>query len=428
LTKVLRLLQHERLREKSHNVGWEPVSVGVEQGCAAGAAEIDRWFRNKVLFANFCRMADKKKMSVAEILAAARKADSKEGAPSPKAESAPAAEAEASPEQPAVTESVSAAELAPVPAANPVAKPAAGGARPSVKDILAMARAGKAGGAATPAAGTAAPAAEKPAPKPAAAKPAAAAATAKPAAAKAVAKPAVAVGAKDTASILAAARKGAKPGPITKAEAAAVAAKAPAKAPPKEKIVVPPMPAKPAYAKVAPAKASLTEETRRGFFSVLFGSSLAVGMTSMAATVGLWTLGTARFMFPNILTEPPSRFKVGFKDNFAPGQVETKFVATNGVWVCNYEYNGQPQIYALKTVCTHLGCTPNWLEGEQKFKCPCHGSGFYKDGINFEGPAPRPLERYAIRIGDDGQLEIDKSKTFQEELGQWTDPDCFVTV
>ena len=86
------------------------------------------------------------------------------------------------------------------------------------------------------------------------------------------------------------------------------------------------------------------------------------------------------------------------------------------------------QIYALRTVCTHLGCTPNWLEGEQKFKCPCHGSGFYKDGINFEGPAPRPLERYAIRLADDGQIEIDKSKIFQEEIGQWTDPASFVPV
>ncbi len=92
----------------------------------------------------------------------------------------------------------------------------------------------------------------------------------------------------------------------------------------------------------------------------------------------------------------------------------------------NWEYNGQREIYALRTVCTHLGCTPNWLEGEQKFKCPCHGSGFYKDGINFEGPAPRPLERYAIHLADDGQLEIDKSKLFQEELGQWSNPDSFV--
>jgi cytochrome b6-f complex iron-sulfur subunit len=133
-------------------------------------------------------------------------------------------------------------------------------------------------------------------------------------------------------------------------------------------------------------------------------------------------------MFPNVLTEPPSKFKVGFPSNFAPGQVETKFVPQFGVWVVNYEYNGKSEIYALRTVCTHLGCTPNWLEGEQKFKCPCHGSGFYKDGINFEGPAPRPLERYAIRLADDGQLEIDKSKIFQEEIGQWNDPASYVAV
>ncbi len=190
------------------------------------------------------------------------------------------------------------------------------------------------------------------------------------------------------------------------------------------------MPAKPEYAKPKATKA--TDEDRRGILAVMFGamvgSFLGLGFTSLATTFGLWTLGTARFMFPNILTEPPSRFKVGFPSNFAPGQVETRFVAQFGVWVVNWEYNGQRQIYALRTVCTHLGCTPNWLEGEQKFKCPCHGSGFYKDGINFEGPAPRPLERYAIRLADDGQIEIDKSKIFQEEVGQWADPSSFVMV
>ena len=114
--------------------------------------------------------------------------------------------------------------------------------------------------------------------------------------------------------------------------------------------------------------------------------------------------------------------------DFAFGVVETKFKAQFGIWVVNYEYQGQRQLYALSTVCTHLGCTPNWLEGEQKFKCPCHGSGFYKDGVNFEGPAPRPLERYAIRVADDGQIEIDKSKKFQEEMGDWEDSSSYVPV
>ena len=48
--------------------------------------------------------------------------------------------------------------------------------------------------------------------------------------------------------------------------------------------------------------------------------------------------------------------------------------------------------------------------------------------MNFEGPAPRPLERYAIRLADDGQLEVDKSRKFMEEVGQWTDPNSYVSV
>ena len=348
-------------------------------------------------------MAEKKKMTVAEILAAARKADSGGGA----SDAPTAPSASASP----------AAEVPAAPKATPAKVPAKGEGRPSVADILAMAK----GGAAKPAA--AKPAAEKPAAKPAAEKSAA-----KPAAAKAEAKP-VAV-ARDTASILAAARKDHKPGPMSKAEAekqqeAAAKGGKPA-------VVVPPMPTRPAYATPASKAAVPAKVEERRFFvaamSAFCGSFLAIGFSSLAVTLGMWTLGFARFMFPNILREPPSRFKVGFPADFPPGYVEEKFKAKFGVWVVNSVYDGKQQIYALQSICTHLGCTPNWLEAEQKFKCPCHGSGFYKEGINFEGPAPRPLERYAIRISDDGQIEIDKSKTFQQEMGGWEDSTSYVSV
>jgi len=349
-------------------------------------------------------MVDKSKMTVAEMLAAARKTDTKGGAPAEKAPPELAAEGAA------------AAKLTEVaaPAAAPAApaKPAAGG-KMSTADILAMARAKKDAGGVAPAA--------KESPKPAAApKPAAKAAPAKKEAA------AVPAGPVDTQSILAAARKSSQPGPMTKAEAAAkgVAVAPPPKKPVKETIVVPPMPVKPDYAK-PPAERTKQEVFERRAF--LFGmSALAVGFTAMTGAIALWTLGTVRFMFPNVLRLPPSRFKVGFPDMFAPGSVEEKFKAQFGVWIVNTEYNGEQQIFALKTVCTHLGCTPNWLEAEQKFKCPCHGSGFYKDGINFEGPAPRPLERYAISIANDGQIEVDKGKTFQEEMGQWADAASFI--
>jgi cytochrome b6-f complex iron-sulfur subunit len=352
-------------------------------------------------------MAEKKKMSVAEILAAARAADAKGAAATPAA--APDPIGEELPAEQAAAEK---------PAAKP--KPAAAGAggRPSVADILAMARAKKEGG--EPAA--ASPAGPKPAPKPAAK-----AAATKPAAPKDGPKTGVQ---RDTASILAAARAGAKPGPVSKAEAPPRPAPRPKPAAAAEKPVaaVPPRPVKP-EPKAKPAEVA---DDRRTFLlaglAIALASPLAVGFTALSVTGGLFTLGLARFLFPNVLAEPPSKFKVGFKDAFPSGKVETKYVPQYGVWVVNGDFNGQQQIYALKTVCTHLGCTPSWLEAEQKFKCPCHGSGFYKDGINFEGPAPRPLERYAIRIADDGQLEIDKSRAFQEELGQWADPESFVTV
>lgn len=394
-------------------------------------------------------MADPKKMSVEEILAACRRMDG--GGGDAGEESSAETDKPAPPAQPA-SESESAA------------KPAAAGAsgkKPSemsVEEMIAAARAEKAGGADKPKAEPAeskppaAAAGKKPSEmsveemiaaaraekaKPAekkAPKPAAASKRAEKKASPKASKPAASVseGPRDTASILAAARKADKRGPMSKAEAAAKAEAAGAPQDRKKKGPVLPMPEKPAYARQAAPRPEAEGETRRGFFGafvgVFLGSSLAAGFSSLLVTHLLWLLGLARFMFPNILTEPPTKFKVGFPDDYAPGQVQTQFKAEFGVWIVRYEYEGQPEIYALQSVCTHLGCTPNWLEGEQKFKCPCHGSGFYKDGINFEGPAPRPLERFAIRIADDGQLEVDKSRKFLEEKGEWKDSASFVPV
>ena len=154
----------------------------------------------------------------------------------------------------------------------------------------------------------------------------------------------------------------------------------------------------------------------------------SVGWTSFSAACAVMLGGLTRFMFPNWLREPPSQFKIGAPGEYAPESVSTKWAAQYGIWVVNTVYEGQSQIYALKTVCTHLGCTPNWLDAEQKFKCPCHGSGFRISGINFEGPAPRPLERYAIQLADDGLLEVDKSQTFQQEMGQLENVSSFVAL
>ena len=151
---------------------------------------------------------------------------------------------------------------------------------------------------------------------------------------------------------------------------------------------------------------------------------LSVGWVAFAAATGGFFTVMIRFLFPNVLFEPPQSFKIGFPDDFESGKVDLRFKKKYNVWIVRDD----EKITALSTVCTHLGCTPNWLETERKFKCPCHGSGFRASGINFEGPAPRPLERYKIVLANDGQILIDKTKSYKYEKGEWNRTESYLKV
>jgi len=151
---------------------------------------------------------------------------------------------------------------------------------------------------------------------------------------------------------------------------------------------------------------------------------LAIGWTAFAAIVAGYGTLMLRFLFPNVLFEPKQSFLAGFPDDYEIGKVSERFKGQHAVWIVR----DAEILYVLSTVCTHLGCTPNWLENDNKFKCPCHGSGFYKTGINFEGPAPRPLERFKVGLNDDGEIIVDKTQKFQQEKGEWDDPESFIIV
>lgn len=185
-------------------------------------------------------------------------------------------------------------------------------------------------------------------------------------------------------------------------------------------------PAATATKKPAAAAAAADEDDtsplmgRRAWIGVAWGAFTAASVAALAAT--------GRFMFPNVINEPPAQFKIGFPAEYGMG-VDERFKETMGVWIVRTPQDivhNASGFYALLVTCTHLGCTPNYLSAENKFKCPCHGSGFRPTGINFEGPAPRPLERARIVLADDGQILVDKSRKFQYELGQWIDPEAFL--
>ncbi|HXN21271.1 MAG TPA: Rieske 2Fe-2S domain-containing protein [Candidatus Dormibacteraeota bacterium] len=114
-----------------------------------------------------------------------------------------------------------------------------------------------------------------------------------------------------------------------------------------------------------------------------------------------------RFFFPRTLFEPKTIFSIGYPQDFGLG-VETKFQREFRIWVDKVP----GRIFVIYARCTHLGCTPDWKPAENKFKCPCHGSGYDSEAINFEGPAPRPMDRCHVELDATGQIVVDTNRLY----------------
>jgi len=133
-----------------------------------------------------------------------------------------------------------------------------------------------------------------------------------------------------------------------------------------------------------------------------------------------------RFFLPRAIFEPSSVFRVGFPSDYALG-VDTKWQQEYRIWVDKTS----DRVFVIYARCTHLGCTPDWKPSENKFKCPCHGSGYDSEGINFEGPAPRPMDRAQVQLDAEGQMVVDTSKLFRwpkGERNEFNDPGSFIPL
>lgn len=148
-----------------------------------------------------------------------------------------------------------------------------------------------------------------------------------------------------------------------------------------------------------------------------------VGWGSFFSFFGGITLGTLRFFFPRVLYEPAQKFIAGKPDDYQIGEVSTRMQKEQRVWMIRNEQG----LYALISICTHLGCTPIWWPTEHRIKCPCHGSNFLVNGDNVAGPAPVPLFRAAISLDLAGNIVVDKSQQ-NNELGKRDEPPFFLPL
>lgn len=151
--------------------------------------------------------------------------------------------------------------------------------------------------------------------------------------------------------------------------------------------------------------ASSTWTSRRSFFTYA-GWTIFLG-TTLAFLAK--TFSFTGFFFPKVLFEPSKKFPVGYPADFPDHSVIT--LKARRVFVVREGNN----FSAISMVCQHLGCAVHWTEEKGIFECPCHGSKYYKDGVNFAGPAPRPLFHFDMHLSDDGKLMVNTSKIVERE-------------
>ncbi len=147
------------------------------------------------------------------------------------------------------------------------------------------------------------------------------------------------------------------------------------------------------------------------------------GWALLVSAFGLSVAGTVRLLFPRVQYTPPTTVVLGEPGDFTVGEVSERWKRSHGLILVR-DPDG---FYALRSVCTHLGCIPHWRPSQQILKCPCHGSGFRRSGINFEGPAPRPLERLAIYLDDTGRIVVDTAVRLRQEQGEWLNDTAFLS-
>lgn len=69
-------------------------------------------------------------------------------------------------------------------------------------------------------------------------------------------------------------------------------------------------------------------------------------------------------------------------------------------------------IDAFDPRCTHALCKYVWENDDRRFRCYCHEASFAIDGTVLNGPPPRPLDKFSMRVTTAG-VELDVPGNFR---------------
>lgn len=145
-------------------------------------------------------------------------------------------------------------------------------------------------------------------------------------------------------------------------------------------------------------------------------------LTAAAAAACLCCLtGAGNLLADEPATSGPTTVDVGVLTDYPADGITGTWLKTANIAVIRHS----GRLYACTSVCTHRGGilkTPDGLT----FVCPRHHATFDIDGDVTKGPAKLPLNRFAISVGSDGHITVDKTRQFTPE--QWDDPASFIKI
>ncbi len=141
--------------------------------------------------------------------------------------------------------------------------------------------------------------------------------------------------------------------------------------------------------------------TRRSFYTALIYGIWGAITAAIAVPAAAYLLlppsvrrGSAWIDASDLASIPPEvPTEVSFQRKRVDGWKITSEKAT--AWLVRKDQNN---VVAFAPQCTHLGCAYHWENNNKAFVCPCHASEFSIDGAVLGGPAPRPLDRYNVKV------------------------------
>ncbi|OGV72920.1 MAG: hypothetical protein A3K19_20845 [Lentisphaerae bacterium RIFOXYB12_FULL_65_16] len=138
---------------------------------------------------------------------------------------------------------------------------------------------------------------------------------------------------------------------------------------------------------------------RRRFLGIVWGGALL-------ALIGQSVAAMFHYIRPRATIGFGGKVLAGRVEEFAVGRVNRVLAGQF------YIVRGEDGFLALWQKCTHLGCAIPWVEEEDLFHCPCHGSTFNRNGEVLSGPAPCPMDTFPVKISN-GEVWVDTSRPSQ---------------